>query len=204
MSKTVKDVIEKRGYGDYTINVSEYVRITFDMGRTNKYQVKVIYNKDGFLTKSPSVLDYILDNKNYSISIFKESNYTNIKSKTDRFEVVIGVNEGYFHNNETTTNIYELWKKYANEIEQKHGIYISALISESKVVYKDEWGCPKGDGELIYRITGERNTKFIKNSDKYKYALEDLMELLAKKLKQTTFTISWSEVELGYYEKVVE
>lgn len=86
MSKTVKDVIEERGYGDYTINVSEYVRITFDMGRTNKYQVKVIYNKDGFLTKSPSVLDYILDNKNYSISIFKESNYTNIKSKTDRFE----------------------------------------------------------------------------------------------------------------------
>ena len=30
MSKTVKDVIEERGYGDYTINVSEYVRITFD------------------------------------------------------------------------------------------------------------------------------------------------------------------------------
>lgn len=28
MSKTVKDVIEERGYGDYTINVSEYVRIT--------------------------------------------------------------------------------------------------------------------------------------------------------------------------------
>lgn len=138
---------------------------------------------------------------NKTVKVTKESDYESNISKTDKFEVVLGVNEGYFHNNETNVSIYELWSKYANEIEKKHGIYISALVNESRVIYKSEWGCPKG-GEIVYRISGERNNEFAKDSNKYKYALEDLIELVAKELKQSTYTITWSEVELGYYRKV--
>lgn len=201
MNKTVKDIIEGKGYGVYNIELIKYEKVDFKKEEEFKYQYKITYTQEGFLTKNPNILNYTsLDLDIKRLNITKESDYKCTKSKTDKFEVVLGVNEGYFHNNENNVDIFSLWSKYADEIEQKYGIYISALIKEIKVIYKSIWGCPKG-GEIVYKISGERNNEFIKDNVKYKYAVEDLVELLAKELKQSTFTIVWSEVELNYFKK---
>ena len=77
-------------------------------------------------------------------------------------------------------------------------VFYEKFINESRVIYKDY---PIG-GKIVYKVSGERNPKFIKDSGKYKGAVEDLIELVSKELKQNTFIITWSEVELGYYRKV--
>ena len=209
MSKTVKDMIEEKGYGVYNIELIKYEKVDFKKEEEFKYQYKITYTQEGFLTRNPNILNYTsLDLNIKCLKITKESDYECNESKTDKFEVVLEINEDYFRSDEIDVNIRYIWIKYiymvwnrnANEIEKKHGIYIPVLINESRVIYKD---CPIG-GKVVYKISGERNPKFTKDSGKYRGAVEDLLELVAKKLKQTTFTISWSEVELGYYEKVVE
>lgn len=49
MSKTVKDVIEERGYGDYTINVSEIVDLFTNhirnLVKDKNYKYLLPYNK---------------------------------------------------------------------------------------------------------------------------------------------------------------
>lgn len=209
MSKTVKDIIEGKGYGVYNIELIKYEKVDFKKEEEFKYQYKITYTQEGFLTRNPNILNYTSFDLNIKhLKITKESDYECNISKTNKFEVVLEINENYFRSNEIDVNIKYLWFKYicnvwdrsAKEIEKKHGIYIPALINESRVIYND---CPIG-GKIVYKISGERNPKFTKNSGNYRGAVEDLVGLVAKKLKQSTFTIVWSEVELGYYEKVVE
>ena len=206
MNKTVKDIIEEKGYGVYNIELIKYEKVDFKWEEEVKYQYKITYTQEGFLTKNPNILNYTsLDLDIKCLKVIKESDYECTKSKTDKFEVVLEINESYFRSNETNVDIKYLWIKYiymlwnrnANEIEKKHGMYISALINENRVIYKD---CPIG-GKVVYKISGERNPKFIKDSGKYRGAVEDLLELVTKELKQSTFTITWSEIELGYYKR---
>ena len=207
MNKTVKDMIEEKGYGVYNIELIKYEKVDFKKEKEFKYQYKITYTQEGFLTRNPNILNYTsLDLNIKCLKITKESDYECNESKTDKFEVVLEINEDYFRSDEIDVNIRYIWIKYiymvwnrnANEIEKKHGIYIPALINENRVIYKD---CPIG-GKVVYKISGERNPKFTKDSGKYRGAVEDLLELVAKELKQSTFTITWSEVELNYYRKV--
>ena len=208
MNKTVKDIIEGKGYGVYNIELIKYEKVDFKKEEEVKYQYKITYTQEGFLTKNPNILNYTsLDLDIKRLKITKESDYECNVSKTNKFEVVLEINENYFRSNEIDVNIryiwikyiYNVWNRNANEIEKKHGIYISALINESRVIYKD---CPIG-GKVVYKISGERNPKFTKDNVKYKYAVEDLVELFAKELKQNTFTIVWSEAEVNYFKKKV-
>lgn len=116
---------------------------------------------------------------------------------TERFEIIIGINPGYFHNNETNKNIEQIYSSIAKKVYEETDIYISAVITKSKMIYNTEWGCPS-DGEVVYTISGTRNPEFTKSKYLYKMAVYMIAEELTKILKQSTCTVTFQCVKLAY------
>ena len=124
-------------------------------------------------------------------------------TKTNGFEVTMGVTAGYFHSNENADeglNFRSEYQKVAAEVFATTGIYISAIIKQADVVYHTDWGCPVG-GEKVYTISGERNPLFCYDQERYRQAVETIVERLATKFDQSTVTLTWSEKEFTYFTK---
>ena len=119
--------------------------------------------------------------------------------KTNKFEFTIGVTEGYFHNNENSNmNFVELVDKCSREAEDLTGIYVSFNIVPAITLYKSEWGCPKG-GEKTYILSAIRNPKFNIDKTNWKVSCLSVVTNLKNKLKQSSVTSEFSEVEMVYF-----
>ena len=212
---TIQEKIKKVGEGKYKIKFSTIKRCSIEFGRTVTDYYFVEYKNNTFITETPCILlknlgdNFSKDGSGagYCSEIisyeryYKENEYECQNNQTQEFELVIGVNEGYFHNNEININIYKLYQEVAEKIYKEEGTYISATITESKVIYSASWGCPAG-GEIVYSIKGTRNPQFVDDFEKYKKATEQIVKILASELKQSTFTLSWKNLELNYFKKI--
>ena len=125
--------------------------------------------------------------------------YNHLKQTVDTFEITLGINKGYGHNNECVTNFEADYQAIATDIYKRTGVYVSAVITPAKVVYNVDWGCPM-DGEDIYVIKGVNNPQFTE-PDKYKDAVTKLIEKLTTAFKQSTVTTTWSTVDMIYTTK---
>lgn len=125
--------------------------------------------------------------------------YNHLKQTVDTFEITLGINKGYGHNNECVTNFEADYQAIATDIYKRTGVYASAVITPAKVVYNVDWGCPM-DGEDIYVIKGVNNPQFTE-PDKYKDAVTKLIEKLTTAFKQSTVTTTWSTVDMIYTTK---
>lgn len=125
--------------------------------------------------------------------------YNHLKQTVDAFEITLGINKGYGHNNEYVTDFEADYQAIATAIYKQTGVYVSSVIIPAKVVYNVDWGCP-ADGEDIYVIKGVNNTQFVKPAD-YKEAVMLLIEKLATTFEQSTVTTTWSTVEFVYTTK---
>ena len=125
--------------------------------------------------------------------------YNHLKQTVDAFEITLGINKGYGHNNECVTDFEADYQAIATDIYKQTGVYISAVIIPAKVVYNVDWGCP-ADGEDVYVIKGVNNTQFVKPAD-YKKAVTKLIEKLATTFEQSTVTTTWSTVKMVYTTK---
>ena len=125
--------------------------------------------------------------------------YNHLKQTVDTFEITLGINKGYGHNNECVTNFEADYQAIATDIYKRTGVYVSAVITPAKVVYNADWGCPM-DGEDIYVIKGVNNPQFTE-PDKYKDAVTKLIEKLTTAFKQSTVTTTWSTVDMIYTTK---
>jgi len=212
---TIQEKIKKTGEGKYKIKFSTIKRYSIESGRTVTDYYFVEYKNNKFITETPFILLKKVGNNfpqdgdgdgYYSEIIsyeryYKENEYECQNNQTQEFELVIGVNEGYFHNNEININIYKLYQEVAEKIYKEEGTYISATITESKVIYSAAWGCPAG-GEIVYSIKGTRNPQFVDDFEKYKKATEQIVKILGSELKQSTFMLSWKNLELNYFKKI--
>ena len=212
---TIQEKIKKIGEGKYKIKLSTIKRYSIEFGGTVTDYYFIEYKNNTFVTETPFILlKKIGDNFSkdgsgagyYSEIVsceryFRENEYESQNNHTQEFELVIGINEGYNHNNDSSINIYDLYQEIAEKINEIHGIYISATILESRVVYSTAWGCPSG-GEVVYIIKGTRNPKFVDDFEKYKKATERVAKTLASELKQSTFTLTWKNLELNYFKKI--
>ena len=212
---TIQEKIKKTGEGKYKIKFSTIKRYSIEFGRTVTDYCFVEYKNNTFITETPYILlkklgdnfsgdgsgagycSVIVSCERY----FRENEYESQNSHTQEFELVIGINEGYNHNNDSSINIYELYQEVAEKVQKESELYISATITKSRVVYSTAWGCP-ADGEVVYSIKGTRNPQFVKNFEKYKKATEQVAKILASELKQTTFTLTWRDLELNYFKKI--
>lgn len=120
-------------------------------------------------------------------------------TKTDKFEFTIGVTEGYFHNNENSdVDFVNLVDQCCREVEKLSGIYVSFNIAPIITLYKSEWGCPKG-GEHTYVLSAIRNPKFNNDRAYWRGSCMSVMTELKNKLKQSSVTGEFSEVEMIYF-----
>lgn len=122
-------------------------------------------------------------------------------NSTIRFEIVSGINKGYFnkkHSNINSVNfISTIWQEIALEEFKKSNIYVSAVIKPSKTVYNESWGCPKGGEETVV-ITGVANREFVNDIAAWKEAVIRLAKVLKDRLIQSTMTCEFINTELYY------
>lgn len=65
--------------------------------------------------------------------------YQHQKQTVDAFEITIGINKGYGHNNEYVTDFEADYQAIATDIYKRTGVYVSAVIIPAKVVYNVDW-----------------------------------------------------------------
>ncbi len=127
------------------------------------------------------------------------------KERSEQYDTVkwsctVGINSGYELNDQKNMPVDEIagiYLEIAEEIRQETGVYISAVISESRLLYSPEWGCPK-EGEYSYTLSGSCNLNFSK-PEPYLEALEKVMQKLKKRLKQKTLLVEIYPAKLNYY-----
>ena len=115
------------------------------------------------------------------------------------WKCTIGVNGGYELEDQIKMpmeDITEIYLKTAEEVRAETGVYISAVISESRTLYSPEWGCPE-EGEYSYTLSGSCNPAFAKQEE-YLHALNMIAKLLKERLKQSTLLLEISPANLIY------
>jgi hypothetical protein len=122
-------------------------------------------------------------------------------AKTIEFKATIGVVEGYGHDNEgavdATAIVAKVWQDAAKREFEANGIYVSASVSPSKVVYHTDWGCPVG-GEVAATVAGSANPAFTEDLEAWKQAVLRVVGGVKAELKQTTVVVEFGEVEHHY------
>lgn len=115
--------------------------------------------------------------------------------KTIKFELTTGINAGYGHNNEereASLIVGELYQQVAEKMFDQTGVYVSAVIRDTKTLYSTSWGCPFA-GEITITISGVANPLFCSDMEQYK----ETVLLIAKELKTL---LSQSTVAVEFYE----
>lgn len=211
--KKIREYIEENGEGKYTINKKYLVSFNADMGEERNIKYYIEYKDGIFSTSSPEALELNFGNnmredgtgylteikyekykKDYN---FKKDYNISKNSSSEEFELIIGVNPGYFHKNENAVDFFSLYQEVAEKVAEKVAAYVSAVIEKKKVIYSMEWGCPCG-GEDVYSVKGVWNPEYSELKD-YKKAVYEISKILASELGQRTFTLTWRKLELNYF-----
>ena len=122
--------------------------------------------------------------------------------QTERFEIILGVVPGYFHNNEAEGD--KSFGKKLQDIQagvfKDTGLYVGVVWKPAKVSYSVDWGCPVGC-EDVYQLSGTRNPEFCQEKEVYRKVVELLTKILMEEFHQTTCTLEWQNVDLTYLKK---
>lgn len=121
--------------------------------------------------------------------------------KNLNFSATLGVNQGYGHANEVKTAAEAVsieWQKAAAQVFQESGVYVGAVVKDSKTVYNTEWGCPEG-GEATAEISGACNPQYTA-VEAYKEAVVKTLEICAIALGQSTTQVVFFEGDIAYLD----
>lgn len=108
-------------------------------------------------------------------------------------KAVIGINPGYFHNNENSCDdsffmgyFQGLLEKYCKE----NDAHLSFVITPARVVYLSEYGCPP-KGEEVYTLESTPDPEYVSvlNVDKWVLHCKEFISQLAEGLGQSTVRI---------------
>lgn len=120
---------------------------------------------------------------------------------SSQFQLTLGVNPGYFHNNEEPDPVGAVvkeWQQAAGEEHKVNGIYVAANVIPSVTVYAKEWGCPDA-GEQTVQITGVCNTEFVKPAE-WREAVIRVSLAVANSLQQKTAYLTFNSVDFMYIQ----
>lgn len=74
-------------------------------------------------------------------------------------------------------------------------------LQDANVVYHTDRGCPEW-GEKIAEISGTRNPEFMKEVEKYKQSVLDVLSLCQEELDQTTSQVEFNDdIEFVYLKR---
>lgn len=122
--------------------------------------------------------------------------------KTTKFIATLWVCEWYGHENDTWGKtakeiVGKVWQEKAEKVFQDSGIYVSAWVTDSNIVYSKNRWCPDG-WEKVVKISGTRNPEFCKDVEKYKQAVIDVLTLSKEELKQSTTQVEFFDEDMVY------
>ena len=107
-----------------------------------------------------------------------------------RWSCTIGTTGGFELEDQKTVSedmFASSYSRLAQSVYEKTGIYVSAVITRSRVVYHEDWGCPK-TGEYSFTLSGSCNPAFSEPAG-YLAALKELAKDLREEWKQTTLLL---------------
>lgn len=122
--------------------------------------------------------------------------------KTTKFTATLWVCEWYGHDNDTWSKtakgiVGKVRQDMAEKVFADTGIYVSAWVTDSNMVYSKNRWCPEW-WEKVAEISGTRNPEFCKDVEKWKQAVIDVLTLAKDELKQTTSQVEFSDVDMVY------
>ncbi len=116
-----------------------------------------------------------------------------------RWSCTIGTTGGYNLKDQVPVSEDEAALRYgkvARKVFERTGVYLSAVITMSRVVYHEDWGCPP-TGEYSFTLSGSYNPAFA-DLDDYLSALRELAECLKEEWKQTTLLLEITPASVIY------
>lgn len=84
----------------------------------------------------------------------------------------------------------------AQKVMEKTGVYVSASVVPSRVLYSPDWGCPT-HGEPVYTVTGSLNPMF-GEATAWKQAVLMVAQALKTAFNQSTVTVEFFRCEVDY------
>lgn len=120
--------------------------------------------------------------------------------KTMKAVINIGINEGYFNDNEYEgIDFAAILSKFLEDNCESVGEYIPFIVYPVKTVYRQLWGCPKY-GEVTYVLTATANLEFTCNLEVWQMEVIEYVRRLKEHLKQSTVTLEFHDVDLVYFK----
>jgi hypothetical protein len=122
--------------------------------------------------------------------------------QTDIFTITLGINPGYFHDNDlkpeqAITEMIKKWREIAYHVEQQAGFFVSAQIHQGKAIYEIERGCPQ-EGEDIFIIQGIRNPHKITDAEQWRKAVITICQKLKTHFNQKTAYLTFDITSFVY------
>lgn len=119
---------------------------------------------------------------------------------TIHWTVTVGTNPGFSLEEQKLMDygsFVEMFQRLCEEEHTESGIWITAVITQTRLAYMHKQGCPYG-GEYAYMLTGSCNTEFA-SVDDYIPALKRVITRLGERLGQVTYTLEIIPAHLDYY-----
>jgi hypothetical protein len=117
--------------------------------------------------------------------------------RTVEFSAVFGVVPGFNHDNDVGTEPLALvaaaWDAAAEAERAAHGLYVGAALTERRVLYPRDQGCPEG-GEISVEAMGTCNLR-CEDPDAWRDGVRRVVEATRSKLGQATVRIVFRDVE---------
>ncbi len=111
----------------------------------------------------------------------------------------MGLTPWYGHENQgNTTDIQSSRSKRADKVMEKTGLYIGAVFSDTKTIYKKERWCPEW-WEITKEISGMCNPEYT-DTEQYKDAVLNVLSMVQKDMKQTTTQVAFEEIDFFYFK----